>query len=64
MTETRAPAELSHAEQEAAAYSAFLSAVQRGDKDEAAKLWGEVDRLIKGRSQAVVDAMEKRMGLG
>jgi hypothetical protein len=54
--------DLSHAQKEAAAYSAAMSASARGDP-QAFRLWREFARIHSERPQAVVEEMEKRMGL-
>jgi hypothetical protein len=60
---TIAPIELTHAEKEAALLNACLAAKSRGDELEARRLWLALADLHSQRPAAVVEAMEKRMGL-
>lgn len=57
-----APVQLSHAEREAAAYNAAMSASARKDPD-AFRLWREYARIHSERPAAVVEAMEVEKGL-
>lgn len=55
--------EISHAEREAAAYNNAIAAARVGDRAAYGRYWAEFTRLHSERPAAVVETMEKRMGL-
>lgn len=60
-TQTLTP--LTHAEREAAAYSNFCAARDRGDWAEAGRLWQAFTEVHKERPAEVVRAIEEAKGL-
>lgn len=60
---TTAPVELSHAEREAAAWNAYLAALNSADKEEVLRLFRVFADIHKQWPPSVVEAMEERMHL-
>jgi hypothetical protein len=63
VTTTVQPVEISQAEREAAAYSAYLAAGRRGDHVERERLWQVYSDIHAQRSPEFVEQLERAKGL-